>query len=202
MQSRVQRLSHMLFHQLFPQQLDRRQLKKTVRILGCGWNSDIFSTTWRGLVSQVARGAATHILYRRPVEWIERLSDRYRNSKCTSVVVFCPEKKIIFPEKNIWQVIGWRQCALYSSNFGCNTYSCFFRFPTSDFSSCIATPQVWQSLPKQILHTHTCGCFRNCMHSIPRLAARLFMEEASYLAIMCASPQPLKSQHAQNFQRQ
>ena len=29
MQSRVQRLSHMLFHQLFPQQLDRRQLKNS-----------------------------------------------------------------------------------------------------------------------------------------------------------------------------
>ena len=120
MQSRVQRLSHMLFHQLFPQQLDRRQLKNSSDPPAV---ENIFSTTWRGLVSQVARGAATHILYRRPVEWIERLSDRYRNSKCTSVVVFCPEKKIIFPEKNIWQVIGWRQCALYLSNFGCNTYS-------------------------------------------------------------------------------
>ena len=109
MQSRVQRLSHMLFHQLFPQQLDRRQLKNSSDPPAV---ENIFSTTWRGLVSQVARGAATHILYRRPVEWIERLSDRYRNSKCTSVVVFCPEKKIIFPEKNIWQVIGWRQCAL------------------------------------------------------------------------------------------
>ena len=51
---------------------------------------------------------------RRPsMLWIERLSDRYRNGKCTSVV-FCltiknSSKHRIFSEKNIWQVIiMWR----------------------------------------------------------------------------------------------
>ena len=135
----------MLFRQLFLTAIRSMTVKKLFGS-SCGLNSDIFSTARaEGLVSQVAHGAATHILYRRMYvvnRGIVRSVSQQQVHKCGRIL--SGEKNHLSREKYLASHRVTPMCAILKQ-FWLQHIFLLFPIPhswSSDFSSCIATPQV------------------------------------------------------------